>query len=99
MPMRRFSAGTAVRESNSSCSPSSIVPASGASRPAIVRSSVVLPDPLGPSSAQIVPGATSKSTSRSTSWSPKRLLTPVIRNRRDLITSSRLPTTAEANAR
>src|SRR5919109_1360685 len=36
---------------------------------------VVLPDPLGPMSVTRSPGATSKSSSRSTTLSPKRLTT------------------------
>ena len=46
------------------------------SRPAIERSSVVLPQPLGPSSATIAPGATARSTSRRTARSPNRLRAP-----------------------
>ena len=54
----------------------SIVPASGASKPAIRRSSVVLPQPDGPSSATISPRST-QSCARSTAWTaPKRFDTP-----------------------
>ena len=52
-------------------------PASGRSRPAMMRSSVVLPQPDGPSRATTVPGATSRSTSWSTSTAPKRFSIPV----------------------
>ena len=53
--------------------PTVTTPASGRSSPAIDRSSVVLPDPLGPSRAHTWPGATSRDTPRSTSVEPKRL--------------------------
>ena len=47
MPMRRFSTGTRSTPSP----PITMLPASGKSKPAIMRSSVVLPLPDGPSSA------------------------------------------------
>ena len=47
-----------------------MVPVSGSSRPAMARSSVDLPDPLGPSSAVSDPTGTSKSTSSSAAKSP-----------------------------
>src|SRR3954469_16624011 len=42
------------------------------------RSSVVLPDPLGPITTTVSPRATVKETPRSTSLSPKRLTMPDI---------------------
>src|SRR6266508_4676515 len=53
-----------------------ISPRSIRSSPAIDRSSVVLPQPLGPNRATIAPGATCRLTSRSTSAAPKLLSTP-----------------------
>src|SRR4051812_6562691 len=50
-------------------------PASGDSRPAITRSSVDLPLPLGPSSAVSDPLSTSTETSSSAAKSPNFLLT------------------------
>src|SRR3954471_516679 len=50
-------------------------PASGISRPAMTRSSVDLPLPLGPSSAVSDPLATSTETSSSAAKSPKRFET------------------------
>src|SRR3954452_7685246 len=50
-------------------------PTSGVSSPAITRSSVDLPLPLGPSSAVREPLATSTETSSSATKSPKRLVT------------------------
>src|SRR5580693_1852502 len=54
------------------------VPALGASRPAIRRSSVVLPQPLGPSSEKISPGAIASVTSSTAVTSPKLLRRPAI---------------------
>src|SRR3954471_20278032 len=51
-------------------------PSSGGSRPAITRSSVDLPPPLGPSSAVSEPSGTTTDTSLSAACSPNRLLTP-----------------------
>ena len=50
-----------------------IAPVSGASSPAMIRSSVDLPEPLGPSSAVSDPSGTSSVTSSSAVKSPKRL--------------------------
>src|SRR5919202_3884382 len=50
-------------------------PWSGASNPAIIRSVVVLPHPLGPSSEKNSPSAISSVTSWTASTLPKRLLT------------------------
>src|SRR2546423_3089280 len=51
------------------------LPESGCSRPAMTRSSVDLPPPLGPSSAVSEPGGTSMDTSRSTGVTPNDLFT------------------------
>jgi hypothetical protein len=51
-------------------------PASGHSKPAIARSIVLLPHPLGPSTARISPRLTLSEASRSASTEPKRLVTP-----------------------
>src|ERR1700730_1616885 len=48
-------------------------PASGCTRPARMRSSVVLPQPLGPSRQTSSPRPTVRSIPRSTSVAPKRL--------------------------
>src|SRR5690349_10290151 len=50
-------------------------PASGCSSPAITRSRVDLPDPLGPSRAVSPPSGTLIETSSSATKSPKRLVT------------------------
>jgi len=50
---------------NTTCPPILISPASGDSRPTMHRSSVVLPQPLGPSSVNIRLGAIVRSTSSS----------------------------------
>ena len=64
------------RRPRRACRSSSIVPASGASKPAIRRSSVVLPQPDGPSSATNSPRST-QSCASSTAWTaPKRFDTP-----------------------
>src|SRR5437763_4030101 len=51
-------------------------PVSGWSSPAMARSKVDLPDPLGPSSAVKDPVGTSKSTLSNATKSPYRLLAP-----------------------
>src|SRR3990170_5864194 len=51
-------------------------PASGCSKPAIIRSVVVLPQPLGPRSVMNSPSRMSNDTSRTASTLSKRLLTP-----------------------
>ena len=48
MPMSRRSGGTKPPGGDDDASPSSIVPASGRSRPAMQRRVVVLPQPRGP---------------------------------------------------
>ena len=50
-------------------------PASGCSSPAITRSSVDLPEPLGPSSAISAPLGTLTETSSSATNSPNRFVT------------------------
>src|SRR5690349_15143289 len=52
-----------------------MMPASGFSRPATKRSSVVLPAPVGPSSTTSSPLGTVRLTSFTASTSPKRLVT------------------------
>src|SRR6185437_11582829 len=51
-------------------------PVSGVSKPAIMRSRVVLPQPEPPSSANSSPRAISRSTPATAWTSPKRLVTP-----------------------
>ena len=53
------------------------VPASGASRPMIIRMVVDLPEPLGPRNPVTVPGRTSKLSSRTATVGPKRLVSPL----------------------
>ena len=55
-------------------------PASGVSKPASMRSSVVLPQPEPPSSANISPRAISRSTPSTAATAPKRLVTPSMRD-------------------
>ncbi len=50
-------------------------PASGSSKPAIMRRIVVLPQPLGPSNAIVSPAATVKEMSAMAVTAPKRLVT------------------------
>ncbi len=50
-------------------------PASGSSKPPIMRSVVVLPHPLGPSSEKNSPSRISSETERTASTLPNRLLT------------------------
>jgi hypothetical protein len=52
-----------------------ISPVSGVSSPAMIRSRVDLPDPLGPRSAVSEPPSTSSETSSRAANSPKRLVT------------------------
>src|SRR5262249_30194760 len=56
--------------------PSSTRPPSGRSNPAISRSSVVFPDPDGPSSVKNSPERTVRSVSASATTSPYRFLSP-----------------------
>ena len=62
------------------CRRCTTAPASGCSRPAMTRSSVDLPLPLGPSSAVSEPSGTSTETSSSAVKAPKRLVTPCDRD-------------------
>ena len=68
---RRF-AGTLV----TSFPCSTMRPASGNSKPATIRSVVVLPHPLGPSSEKNSPSSISSDTSSTAPTEPKRLVTP-----------------------
>src|SRR5438105_8894326 len=68
---RRF-AGTDV----TSWPSRTIRPSSGVSKPAIIRSVVVLPQPLGPSSEKNSPSSIARLTSRTAAAFPKRLPTP-----------------------
>src|SRR6266496_802232 len=65
MPMLRFSVGTNRFRADelTTREPSHTSPASGSSSPAIMRSVVVLPHPLGPSNTSSSPSSTSKLTS------------------------------------
>ena len=56
-----------------------IVPALGNSKPASIRSSVVLPDPEPPSRQKISPRRMSSDTSSTATKSPKRLVRFAIR--------------------
>src|SRR5438105_982973 len=67
---RRFAA-TCV----TSVPPSRTRPLSGVSKPAIMRSDVVLPHPLGPSIEKNSPSRMSNDTSATAEWLPKLLLT------------------------
>ena len=69
MAMPRLAGGTRVM----SRPPMLSVPSLILSNPAIMRSSVLLPQPEGPTNTQNSPGATCRSRSWMTSWSPKRL--------------------------
>src|SRR3712207_6363114 len=59
-------------------STTSIVPDWNCSRPLVHRSSVVLPEPDGPTIVTTVPGITARETSFRTWLSPNHLLTSVI---------------------
>ena len=59
MPTRRRSGSTQVPSPATIRPPIDTVPASGTSNPAITRSNVVFPEPLGPSRATTWPWATS----------------------------------------
>src|SRR5215469_7082675 len=72
MPTRRSRGERARKSWPSNCTP----PASGVSSPAITRSSVVLPEPEGPSSARNSPGRASIETPFSAGKRPNRLATP-----------------------
>src|SRR5918996_4716732 len=70
MPTWRRSGGTHAPPATSS-SPTRTVPPSGTSKPAMSRSSVVLPQPLGPSSATNSPLPTSRLASATARTAPK----------------------------
>ena len=55
--------------------PIRIWPSSGAVKPAIMRSSVVLPQPDGPRIEKKLPRATSNDSDSTAVWPPKRLTT------------------------
>ena len=69
------------KTSVTSLSPSSTWPESAASRPAMIRKPVVLPQPDGPSRTRNSPGATSMSRSLTTWLAPNHLLRPRIDSR------------------
>src|SRR5687768_17781966 len=54
-----------------------MVPSSGISKPAIMRSVVVLPDPEGPSMVKNSPAGMSRSTESTATTSPNRLVRPL----------------------
>src|SRR5690554_5338309 len=74
MPIPRLSGVTFLGRlpllDQTTLSPIAIVPESGVSRPAMQRSSVVLPQPLGPSSVVTDPSATLRLTSLRAVTSP-----------------------------
>ena len=70
MPILRFSGGSAQPGRPTTASPSFTLPASGISKPATSRSSVVLPQPDGPSSAKNSPSAMSRLTLSTARVSP-----------------------------
>ena len=72
MPKSRCAGGSR----DTSRPPISMLPASCASRPAMTRSSVVLPHPEGPRKHTSLPLSTSSETSSSAVKAPKRLVTP-----------------------
>jgi hypothetical protein len=72
MPVLRLFGGTVV----TSRSPKRTLPAVGSRKPAIMRSSVVLPHPDGPSRKNSSPLCTARSTASTAVVRPKRLVTP-----------------------
>src|ERR1044072_4406496 len=72
MPTSRLLPGTKIPSEDEKTlrSPMTISPSSGRSRPATLRSVVVLPQPDGPSSVKKLPGFTSKLTPASASTPP-----------------------------
>src|SRR5256885_349797 len=79
MPRPRFSGGTNTARAGAVIGRplTETSPASPSSSPAIIRSVVVLPHPLGPRSVTHSPSCTSKVTASTASTSPKRLLKPL----------------------
>src|SRR5690606_15589127 len=72
MPMLRWCAGTAVR----SVSPRDTRPLVGVSSPAMIRNSVVLPQPDGPRKQMSLPGGRSSETSSSATVGPNAFDSP-----------------------
>ena len=70
IPTRRCSGSTHVPAPATRRSPIAIRPASGTSKPAIIRSSVVFPEPLGPSSATRCPSSTAMDASATAGVAP-----------------------------
>src|SRR2546422_3675578 len=62
-----------------------ISPASGFPKPAIIRSVVVLPHPLAPSSATVSPSATSSEARSTTVRDPNRFVTSTTRRKASAI--------------
>src|SRR5260221_2296664 len=85
MPAARASIGVRKRTGTPS---SRISPASAGCRPVTILTSVDLPAPFSPTRAWIVPGATSKATSRTASMPPKLLLMPTRLRRATVIAAS-----------
>src|SRR5689334_336136 len=83
MPNRRLDGGRPVTSSPST----RMRPRSGDSKPAIRRRAVVLPLPLGPSSAITSPFSISRESSRRT-WLPAKLLSSRSRTRKGMATSA-----------
>jgi hypothetical protein len=75
-PTLRRSGATCVPPSQTTRPPRWIVPASARSKPATRRSSVVLPQPEGPSTAVRLPAGTSRSRPASTGAAPNALASP-----------------------
>ena len=59
------------------------LPASGMTRPTMLRMSVLLPAPFGPSNPMHSPGFKSRETPSTAVSSPKRLISPSMRNGSD----------------
>ena len=76
MPMRRCSGSTQVPSPATPRPLTATRPASGVSKPAITRRSVVFPEPLGPSSATSSPCSTRSVAPSTARVRPKRLSTP-----------------------
>src|SRR5258708_22261226 len=78
MPMLRLCGATKTPRSTSTIGlPEKVIrPASGRSRPAIIRKLVVLPHPDGPSSVKTCPRCTSSAMPSTARSAPKSLLTP-----------------------
>src|SRR6266404_8160691 len=85
MPAARASIGVRKRTETPS---SRISPASAGCRPVMILTSVDLPAPFSPTRAWMVPGATSKATSRTASMPPKLLLMPTRLRRATVIAAS-----------